>query len=70
MVSLDTTGCLEGGEWHRIDSSAVGDEDVGAFMIAIDYPFRDPLLLTLSNYHIAPTEVAALIYVCSTNLLL
>ncbi|GFW34653.1 hypothetical protein TNCV_952811 [Trichonephila clavipes] len=63
MVSLDGTGCLEG----------YGVESMLATLLVPKWPlfdctnqirdgtptFCDPLLPTPSNYHIAPTEVAA-----------
>ncbi|GFU39080.1 hypothetical protein TNCV_815671 [Trichonephila clavipes] len=72
----DTTGCLEGGKWHRTDSrDVVGEEGVALIIVQaiipricipgtswpsaeVEYSFRDPLLPTLNNYHIARTEVA------------
>ena len=33
MVSLDTTGCLEGGKWRRIDAKVVFSADVAAHLI-------------------------------------
>ncbi|GFW17396.1 hypothetical protein TNCV_1682191 [Trichonephila clavipes] len=75
-VSLDGTGCLEGGKWHESMPSDVVGAEVATLLIArssrsfvflgrpdpprrYTLPSGDPLLPTPSNYHIAPTEVAA-----------
>ncbi|GFW71514.1 hypothetical protein TNCV_2309491 [Trichonephila clavipes] len=59
---LNGTGCLEGGNLvalHFANHLCSWDVLTGIPSATVHSTFCDPLLPTPSNYHIAPTEVAA-----------